>query len=205
MGKDLSVVVNTAALGEHAEVESSGGVPHSEREYLLNTWILPRLIQDDLVDEIIVSGEWREGEEWIYVESTSEHFGPEDALKDRQLGFETSSGDVIIFQHDDHILGPDATRLAKARSWPVVSPSRWTRMRDPTGERLNEGWSDGYLHGHAIVMEREVCKEVPWGEVPKVFTWDVEQTKMLLDAGYKPMMDSEMRVYDIEFGSEPWT
>lgn len=204
----LSVIVNTCAQGDTARrIKSSGGVEHRHRAYLLNTWILPRLISDDLVDEIIVAGEWHEApdDEWIYVEEPSEYYGAEDALAQRDAGFRASSGDMLIFQHDDHILGPEMTRLARKRGRDVISPSRWTRMRDPTGERLNDGWSDSYLHGHAICMSREAVEEVPWSEVPKEFVWDKLHTQLLLEAGYEPLLDSEMKIFDVEPGSEPWS
>lgn len=224
-----SLIVNTCCLGPKARETSNsqGRLKHSQREYALRTWILPDYVRDRHVDELIVAGEFEPPptDEFRYVHSPSTHFTCVDALAQRQAGFDVSSGDVVIVQHDDHWLDP-ASRLQFSDGWPshfaaydVVVPARWTRLRILSGERLNNGeaWKplrgfEGvaqepqtpYVSGHCAVFRRQVLVDVPWGRVPKVHTWDEKFTEQLLAAGVRILWTDSLRVYDVEFGSRPW-
>ena len=236
----ISLVINTCANGpKAAETLSSGKQPHAQRAFVLRNFILPAALADPTFDEVIVVGEWEPGNGYIYIEVPSVHFSCVDALAQRQAGFERSRGTLIFFQHDDHMLErmpfwDDAKGIIPPEfrePHDVVVPSRYTRLRDVNGERLNGGeptisWPestagriagygktvtnkavplhDGYISGHCAIYRREVLERCPWNDVPEKFTWDVEHTRQIRVAGFKIEWSSALNVWDVEAGSHPW-
>ena len=163
----ISLIVNTAA-GENTK--------YAQRAYALQNFILPQYLAAPYINEVIVVGSWHEGDGYQYISCPSKYFSAVDALEQRQRGFEASSGDVVIFQHDDHVLDLDDTEKLwhhlyhsgwfidvdiedplenvkyDVNAWDVLSPARYTRLRTISGERLNNG-EPGYnehvpLGGH---------------------------------------------------------
>ncbi len=222
----ISLVINTCAGGpKAAETLSSGRQSHMQRSFALRNFILPAALADPTFSEVIVVGEWEPGDGYIYIEVPSEHFSCVDALAQRQAGFERSTGDWIVFQHDDHSMNNyvwDVTHsllqwihLTEAD---VLVPARYTRLRNVNGERLYNGEPhtgpdssarsgplfDGYISGHCAIYRREVLEKCPWGGVEKVHTWDIEHTKQIRDAGFTIEWSDALRVYDCEAGSRPW-
>lgn len=220
----ISLIINTAAAAPHAKhVLSSGKVPYSWRAYALKNFILPRYCSDPYIDEVIVSGIWEEGEGYKYVRVPPIHFNWADCIAQRQAGFEAASGDVLIFQHDDHVLeracilidprdqttvylshymSPEGT--ADNKQYDVLSPARYTRARVFAGERLNAGEAEKYIDGHLAIYRREVIGRCPWKEVPAQFTMDVAHTKQIRAAGFNIVHTDAVRCWDVERGSEPW-
>ncbi|KKK90453.1 hypothetical protein LCGC14_2722840, partial [marine sediment metagenome] len=159
-----------------------------------------------------------------YIEVPSEHFSCVDALAQRQAGFERSTGDVVVFQHDDHMfLPPDYYELSIGMSpgWgtpaykqiDVLVPARYTRLRDVNGERLYNGedrfpFSGSpdvpYISGHCAIYRREVLEACPWGNVEEQFTWDIRHTEQIRDAGFKIEWSDALRAWDVEAGAAPW-
>ena len=143
----ISLVINSCALGDQAKsVLSSGKQPHEQRAFALRNFLLPAAIADRAITEVIVVGEWEPGDGYTYIEAPSQHFSCVDALHQRQVGFEKSRGDWIVFQHDDHFLKnpvvdyDDETALDK-ELWPgqkadILIPARYTRLRNVNGEKL---------------------------------------------------------------------
>ena len=200
----ISLVVNTACLGLRAgAVLSSGKRPHNLREFLLKCFILPEAMANPAISEIIVAGEFEPGDGYIYVPARSVYFNCRDALHQRQRGFEVSTGDVILFQHDDHLVQGVFPPMEAFNSVQVIVPQRRTRMRVPTGERLNTGEGE-YISGHAAFYTREAVAKCPWGQVPKVYQWDRAHTLQLRKAGYLAAIAEQVVAWDIEWGSEPW-
>lgn len=199
-----SVIINTCAGRVSNNTKSFGGQPYVWRAYALQNFILPAYIADPGIDEIIVVGEWYPGEGYTYVEAPSIHFSSDDALHQRQAGFEAATGDVLIFQHDDHILDPTFTDVLEACAVYVVVPQRWTRLRNAEGERLPNG-EPHYISGHCAIYRREVLKFCPWSAVPVCRTWDIEHTKQIRAANFSVHWSDTLRVWDCEFGASPWT
>ncbi len=198
----ISVCINTAALAPHAKhVMSSGGVPYSWRAYALKNFILPRYVGAEYIDEVIVTGIWEEGEGYTYVHVPAQHFNWADCIEQRHAGFEASSGDVLVFQHDDHMLD---LWLGAVQGWDVISPARYTRARTFSGERLNAGEADGYIDGHCSIYKREVIERCPWSNVPRAFTMDIAHTKQVKAAGFNIVWTDNVRCWDVEYGSTPW-
>ena len=172
---------------------------------MLRNFIIPAAIGYGY--EVIVVGEYEEDERgnYIYVEAKGPYNNCADALIQRQAGFEASKGDIIVFQHDDHIFDAyeNLTNLEynSMNNEDVISPSRWTRLRGKT-EELNAG-DNKYILGHAAIYKREVIKLCPWSLVPPVFTWDMEHTKQIRERGFDIVWSEGFAVFDVEYGSEP--
>ena len=203
----LSVVINSAADAPHAKhALSSGGVPYSWRAYALQNFILPAYIADPSVDEVIVAGEWHEGEGYTYVPVEPEYRTLADCIAQRQAGFEASTGAWVIFQHDDHIFREPCgfTKFAGVRAGTVdvVSPSRWTYARKTGGEELNSGF-EKYIDGHGAVYRREVLRRCPWSEVPVQFTMDVAHTEQVKKK-FSVLWAATWQIFDCEYGASPW-
>jgi len=255
----ISVIINTCCLEGAMYQLSNAKQPHAQRAYALSNFILPQYIADPYIDEVIVVGTFEESPDFTYIPCPSKHFSWEDCLEQRQLGFEASKGDVLIFQHDDHVLEPmivDSDHSPRGMCLEgsdligpfddqadVLSPSRYTRLRNVNGERLNNGeptqptiklndtpeakellktvkkaaqgcpkWVEsrieakakGYISGHCAIYRREVIEACPWNMVPHVWTMDIEHTKQIRNAGFKIVHTDAIKVWDCEWGSEPW-
>ena len=174
------------------------------RAYALRCFLLPMAITN--FDEVIVAGEWEEGEGYTYVHAPSKFFGAEDALHQRQAGFEASTGNVIVHCHDDHYIEGNTN----GKLFDVLSPARYTRLRRVAGERLNGGepkldvGNAGYVCGHSAIYRKEVLEACPWKNVPAIFTWDIQHTAQIKSLGLSIEWVSTIRAWDIEFGSKPW-
>lgn len=198
----LSVVVNTCALGPRARqvTGSHTNVPHAERAHRLRNALCSYVLAPE-VDEVIVAGEWEEGEGYRYVPCPSVHFSAVDALAQREAGFRASTGDVVLHIHDDHLWMPHEVEMEAH----VVVPRRLKR-RNGSAERLPNGsrgeWADApYIGGHATFYERVVLEACPWSAVPKLYTWDVAHTKQIAGWGFGVLWSEEVCVYDVEKGA----
>lgn len=197
----ISVIINSAALGERSRsVLSSVGKPYGERAALLKEKILPKVVGVPGV-EVIVVGEYEAGEGYTYVPSPSVAFDATDALKQRTDGLAASHGDIVVFQHDDHVLDAAFFQYLQGRygaddAWDVLVPARWAY--DGETVRLNNGSGDGYVMGHACVIRRAMAEKTPWSLVDKVFTWDVSHTLALRANGARIRFVDDLIVWDLE-------
>jgi hypothetical protein len=196
------VIINTAAGGSQ-ETLSSAKMPHHIRSYALRNFMLPNYLRDPYIDELIIVGEWEDGEGYKYVHVPSKYMDWRDALEQRQTAFEESKGDFVVFQHDDHMLDPYWSTFRHTWTGDVIVPQRWTRLRSTKGERLNNGEADHYISGHVARYRRGVINYCPWGDVPAVRVWDIRHTEQILVRGYHIQWNA-FRCWDVEFGSKPW-
>ena len=210
----ISLVINTCAMEPGPRFSGK----YKDRAYALQNFIIPQYVNDPYIDEIIVVGSWQEGDGYKYIPCPSKYFSCVDALEQRQRGFEACEGDVVIFQHDDHVLDIPLKMKTNTRWFSLVnrgdvlSPARYTRLRYPDGERLNAGepgfneWvpPGGHLNGHCAIFNREVIERCPWTNADKVFTWDVSMTHQIRKAGFEIAWSNMIRCWDIEKGSTPW-
>lgn len=199
----ISVVINTCA-GGWVDTRSTSGQSHLMRAYALQNIIIPRYLDDPFVGEVIIVGEWKESPNgrYQYIHQPSVYRSAVDALHQRHAGALAAQGDTLIFQHDDHMLafGED---IALTEDQDVLCPRRVTFLRNPDGERLNNGEEGNYVTGHFAIYRREVIQACPWDAVPKVFTWDIQHTQQITAYGYSVDWNGPI-VYDIEHGAQPW-
>lgn len=198
MGVNLSVVVNTCSLGPRSGdvTGSHTNTPHAVRAYALRHFILPHYVR--YADEVIVAGEYAEVDEYRYVHCPSEHFSAVDALAQRHEGFLAAKNDWIAFVHDDHMLDlTDADHLYW-RSADIWVPTRWKRGENGQIQPEINGMGENppYIGGHCAIYSRKTLESAPWGDVPKVWTWDVEHTAQLADFTVKET--DVVRVWDVE-------
>ena len=202
----ISLVINTCAEGpiSRSIVSSRGaGQPYAQRAYVLQNFIIPQAIEK--FGEVIVVGEWHDGKDYTYIPCESKAFDCTDALEQRQLGFEASVGDIVAFQHDDHIFEGDLWPMDEQLNNPdVLVPERYTRLRRSEGELLNNGLQAGYISGHFAFYNRAVLEACPWKDVPKVHIWDKEHTEQIQEASFGIHWGFTHRVYDVEMGAAPW-
>ena len=204
----LSVCVNTCALGPRAADTQSAtlAATYAARRYPLGNFILPTLIHDPYISEVIVVGEWCEGEGYTYVPCASRYFSSDDAVAQRQAAFEASSGEFILFQHDDHILHPRAAReivTGAMNDIDVMVLPRFARSMNGDIAKPNGGdATPPYLSGHAAVYRRKILERVPWSAVPAIREWDQAQTMLMRGAGARLAWPKDgARVYDVEIGA----
>ncbi len=146
-------------------------------------------------------GEWQEGNGYKYIKSKSKYFSCVDALDQRHKASKEVTGDIVVFQHDDHVM--DMTmpyRLKNSDIWDdldVVSPTRL--RRETTGlVRLENGSGEDYIGGHCSVMTAEALRLAPWNKVYKVHTWDVAHTLLLMEKNLRLGFAEDIFVYDVE-------
>lgn len=225
----ISLIINTCAGRQWGRKEDPMRIAHtvahsgqfySQRAYALQNFILPAAIADPDLDEVIVVGEWHDGEGYTYVPKPSIHFSSDDAPHQRQAGFEAAKGDWLIFQHDDHMLESAHFTTYEDAEADVLIPQRWTRLRNVAGERLPNGepsppggertsptsvdFHGGYISGHLAIYRREVLEACPWSEVPAERCWDVRHTEQIRAANFNIHWSDTLRVWDVEMGSKPW-
>ena len=203
---NTSIIINTCALGAyaHAVVGSDGhGGLHAWRAYVLRNWIIPMYTR--WPTELIIVGEWEPGPGYIYIPCRGETLSCVNALVQRQAGFEVSTGDIIVCQHDDHVFD-GLTITAEALRWDVISPRRHTYLRTlrAGGEWLNDGSRDGYILGHGAIYKRQVLERCPWKDVPLVYSWDEAHTQQIRAAGFTTGYAPDIVIRDVEPGGKPW-
>ena len=196
-----SCIINTAALGPRAHdiTGSRTPTPHAARAHVLRSVILPLAMS--MFDDVIVAGEWEDGAGYRYVPCPSTTFSCVDALAQRQAGFEAATGDVLVFQHDDHLVLPFAPALLAALRG-VLVPTRKTNLRS-RNEVLPNGFPS-YISGHCAIYARAVLDACPWGAVPPVHVWDIAHTAQIHAAGFPVNLSSQLIALDIEYGATPW-
>lgn len=206
---NTSLVITTAALADPTLTPlSSGRQPHRFREYLLKCHILPQAAAMLDIQEVLVVGDFEDGEGYRYIPVPSvERSSIFDSLRKRQIGCAEAKGNWIIVQNDDHLLDPDfVSRMWKyvAADTGVVSPARRTRLRRTAGEALNSGSRDGYINGHTAAYRRDVLQRCPWDNCPRIFSYDVAHTHMIRDAGFDIVFPADVITWDCEYLAEPW-
>ena len=207
--KRLSVVINTCALGPRAAETASAtnGAVYAARRFALGNFILPAYLNDDFISEVIVVGEWCEGEGYTYIHSPSRYFSSDDAVAQREAAAKVATGDIIVFQHDDHILHPKAAKelvTSEMDGADVLVLPRFVRSR--LGDLAKPNGSSAtppYIGGHCAAYTSDAISRVPWRAVPAIREWDQAQTMLMRAAGLNIRWPTNTpRVYDCEVGAQ---
>lgn len=201
-----SYIINSAALDPWVH----GSNPHRQAGYrsraqLLEEKVLPTALEQGF-DEVIVAGVYKEGKGYRYVPVTPRHRDRRDALWQREIGARHSTGDVLVFGHDDHMLGKDfLMRLEDHRfdEWDLLVPQR---RHGITGAVLNNGFEDGpqkasYCGGHVMVLKRWLWAEVPWTACNTEY-WDTSQSRLWKEAGAKIVFADDLIHLDVEASAD---
>jgi len=204
----LSVCINTCALGPraHETISATRAAVYAARRYALGNFILPALVHDPFIAEVIVVGEWTPGDGYTYVPCASRYFSSDDAVAQRQAAFEHSRGEFILFMHDDHILHPRTAREIVSGAMDdidILVLPRFARTMHGDIRKPNGGdASPPYISGHAGVYRREILERVPWSAVPAIREWDQAQTMLMRGVGARVAWPSDApKVYDVEIGA----
>lgn len=194
----ISLIINTAALDP--KVASSNN-PHRSSSYgdrrrLIYDEILPRA---NAFDEVIITGVFEEGPGYTYWPVIPNFRDRRDALIQREAGARISSGNILVFTHDDHAPGDEfISRLPEYYS-DILVPKR---LHIKTGRELNNGGpkfsSPPYMGGHLLVMKREVWARVPWTTVLPERCWDLVMTKIWQAKGFKIEWTDKLECLDVE-------
>ena len=207
--KKLTMVVNTCALGPRAmeTASATNGAVYAARRFALGNFILPAYLNDPFIAEVIVVGEWCEGEGYTYIHSPSRYFSSDDAIAQREAAAKVATGDIIVFQHDDHILHPKAARelvITEMNGADVLVLPRFVRSMLGDISKPNGGAATPpYIGGHCAAYTSHALATVPWRAVPAIREWDQAQTMLMRAAGLKISWPTNTpRVYDAELGAQ---
>lgn len=204
----ISLIITTCALGHP--------VPrYMLRSYALRTFILPRYLADPTLGEVLVVGEWEEAPEHLYkyVHVPAQHHGIGDAIVQRQAGFDAATGDLLVFQSDDHVFDAslsNAEPIMQQHHVDVLVPMRRTRMRKLESERVNGGeaserYPRGYVPWHGAVYRRSAIEAAPWSALqPPYLSVDVQHADRLRDAHQHIAWTDALVLWDVDFGGTPW-
>lgn len=152
-------------------------------------------------DEVIVAGNFEEGEGYRYVEVPPYFHDRRDALRQREAGARFAKGDLLVFSHDDHAPGENFAyqlRDIANEEWDILVPRR---VHFQTKAELNNGKVDGYMGGHLLAMKRWIWAKVPWTSLNTEW-WDVSMTRLWREAGAKIVWNDGLIHYDMEASSD---
>jgi len=192
-----SLIINTACGDPFASA-----VPTREAMYEDRYEYIKRIISEfgGVCDEIVIAGKLPDGElEGVcrYIELIGGYGDRRDALLQREMGARASTGDVLIFTHDDHL--PRWTRQdieeEYGGSWDILVPKR---IHGITGEVLNNGRENGYMGGHTLVMKRDTWIRIPWVTVIPERCWDLPFTKLWKQEGVTIAYSDILKSVDLE-------
>jgi len=194
----ISLILNTACMDPIAM-----GKTNTYRDAKYHSRIM--MLEDTIelatdFDEIIVAGNYKVGTGYKYIEVMPHQHNRSDGLIQREVGARHSTGDILVFCHDDHRPGDGFAEICidhyitKDHENDLLIPNRLHKL---TNEPLNNGKDDDYMGGHALVMHRSLWAEVPWTMTSLTF-WDVSQTRLWREAGANLIWHDELIHYDLE-------
>ena len=201
-----SFILNTHSLDPHARVYGNQwrSVAYAARALMARETLINASRQ---FDEVIVAGVYEEDKgrrkRWQYVHVPPRMRDTSDALWQREAGARHSTGDVLVFCHDDHAPTSGFVRTLRRNywrtheqreSWDLLVPKR---THGETGEVLESGAEDDYMGGHCLVMKRSLWARVPWTRVATAF-WDWSMTRMWREAGAQILHVDDLEHVDLE-------
>lgn len=192
-----SLIINTACGDPMAqEVPTRAALYKDRYEYL------KRIVNEfgPVCDEVIVAGKIPDGKldgVHKYIELVGGYGDRRDALLQREMGARASTGDALIFTHDDHLpqwSRPDIEAECN-NEWDILVPAR---VHGVTAELLNNGREAGYMGGHTLVMRRDLWISIPWTSVVPARCWDLPMTNVWQKAGATIAFSDILKSIDLE-------
>jgi len=199
----ISLILNTCSLDSQADQFRNPFRSTSYRDRAVTLEETISLMEG--FDEIIVAGSFKEDTQekfprWKYVPVQPRFRDRRDALYQREFGARHSTGDVLVFCHDDHRPGAGFSKtliwryikgskydkiLPYLEDWDLIVPERRHFVTD---EILNNGKESDYMGGHCLVMRRSLWAEVPWTTLDTEF-WDTSMTRLWREKGVIQFVD----------------
>jgi len=189
----ISLIFNTCCLDPRAKDYRN---PYRSTNYEDRANLLREVLKNlSGFDEVIVAGNFEEGENYHYIEVPPYYHDRRDALRQRELGARYTTGDLLVFSHDDHAPGGNlAYQLKDGIEGDIIVPKRINKSSSKT---LNNGKSTDMMGGHLLIMRRWVWAKVPWTSVHTEW-WDVTMTRLWREAGAEIMWNDDLICYDVE-------
>jgi hypothetical protein len=190
-----SLIVNTACGDPHARSHRN---IHRSTSYGDRWEGLKQIVSQCEFDEIIVCGIIPEDDGLAvdsYIHLVGGYGDRRDALLQREVGARGSTGDLLIFTHDDHMPGFSGEDIHDVEDWDILVPQR---VHGVTGEILNNGKEQGYMGGHTLVMHRNVWVRLPWVSVVPDRCWDLPMTQLWYDNDIRIAFSDILQSIDIE-------
>lgn len=193
----LSLIINTASLDPYVAARHNmyRKAQYGTRAALLRERVLPSAVG---FDEVLVVGQFEGGDGYRYVEFKPRFRDRRDALWQREMGARVSTGDILVFAHDDHAMGDgfaDTLRgMVDDESWDLLCPQR---VHGITGDTLNNGEGNDYMGAHALVMRRWLWAAVPWNSLNTEY-WDTSMTRLWREAGGHIVWTDQLQHIDVE-------
>ena len=204
----ISLILNTSCMDPLAGTIRSQWrrKPYAARiELLKKTIALAHRVD---WDEIIIAGNFESGNKYKYVEVQPVFRNRADALVQRELGARYSTGDVLVFCHDDHRPDEEFFQIlndwceddfGNFGAWDLLIPKRIHHATDEELENGNHEHDDreSYMGAHCLVMKRWLWAEVPWTSTGTEY-WDHSMTRLWKQAGAKMIYADDLVHYDME-------
>jgi len=196
----ISLIINTASMDPIVAAQSNMFRRSRYGDRVENVRRLAKVAGDAGV-EVIVAGNFEEGDGYTYVELEPGYRDRRDALWQREMGARYSTGDVLIFCHDDHSLDAEFVNVLRRRylqqsqqEWDLIVPKR---IHNDMVTELNNGKDEDYMGGHALVMKRWLWARVPWMSVNTEW-WDTTMTRLWREAGGRIVWVDDLVHVDME-------
>lgn len=186
-----------------AAVVIAGG----KRGKLIEEQILPSL---QGWDEIVVAGEYKNGEGYRYLNVPAMTQSTNDALVKRDIGTVAVRSDVVLYLSDDHAVHPSfASELRQfiregIAAWDVLVPSRWADHPEQGRIQIPNGEKELYCGGHGGVFRRRVIQDRPWTAQKHHRNWDLIASHEQQARGFKFLSFPRLMILDLEPENSPW-
>jgi hypothetical protein len=204
----LSVsLIITTATGDPLVAEQRGGAGagqvHAARVDFLNDRILPAAVG---FDEVIVAGRpsdaLRDDLDVRYLWVSPVARNRSEALNIREQATRRSTGDILVYCADDHVLSEYFVGNMPTWDWDILTPVRINgaddnemNSGDPTSKWQNYG---GYSPAHCQVLKRHVWAKVAWTTIKNLEAWDIPISTKWREAGFTLKWTDLIHVIDLE-------
>lgn len=186
----VSLIINTAVT------TAKGGNPFRSSSYADREAGLERIIDEGVPEAVekIVAGSYKPNDGFTYLEVPPLYGDRRDALVQREMGARLSTGDILVFTHDDHLPNFHASDIPDGE-WDILVPKR---VHGIDGRDLPNGQEQDYMGGHTLIMRREAWVRVPWLAVVPERCWDLPMTRLWREAGLKIEWTDDIISVDLE-------
>jgi len=184
-------------------------VASKHREQLLTESVIPSVLAQKF-SEVVVVGDYREGDGYRYLHVPPMLKNTVDALVKRDVGTAATTSPVVLYLCDDHAIVGDfrltVDRWFEQDETDVLVPSRFADHPRHGRIRINNGERDMYCGGHGGVFKREVIQSRPWSAQPHHRLWDLYASEAQLADGWRfaTMRSQSVGILDLIPEGNPW-